>query len=69
MLKTLADKGLVKQNKLWCETYAKRKARIEIGPKTVFGKHSCLPVGFGWNEVHEVAEQLEHIPVKNSLSG
>jgi DtxR family Mn-dependent transcriptional regulator len=64
MLKRLSEKGLVKH-----EPYhgARLTARGESMALRLVRKHRLWEtflvarLGFGWNEVHEVAEQLEHV--------
>jgi DtxR family Mn-dependent transcriptional regulator len=64
MLKKLADKGLLKH-----EPYhgAKLTAKGQAAALKLVRKHRLWEtflverLGFGWDEVHEVAEQMEHV--------
>lgn len=64
MLRKLADKGLVNYEKYKGVTLTKAGQSIAV---SIIRKHRlwevflCDKLNFNWDEVHEVAEQLEHI--------
>ena len=70
MIKKLAAKKLVNYQKYQGVTLSKKGQRIAVD---IIRKHRLWEVfllehlGFGWDEVHEVAEELEHI--NSHLSG
>jgi DtxR family transcriptional regulator, Mn-dependent transcriptional regulator len=64
MLKKLAEKGLVKHEPYHGASLTARGEKLAL---SLIRKHRLWEtflvtrLGFGWNEVHEVAEQLEHV--------
>jgi DtxR family transcriptional regulator, Mn-dependent transcriptional regulator len=64
MMKKLAEKGLVKHEPYYG---AKLTAKGQVFALRLVRKHRLWEtflverLGFGWDEVHEVAEQLEHV--------
>ena len=68
MIKKLAAKKLVNYQKYQGVTLSKKGQRIAVD---IIRKHRLWEVfllehlGFGWDEVHEVAEELEHINSPN----
>ncbi len=64
MLKKLAEKGLINYKKYQGVTLTPLGEKVAIG---VIRKHRLWEVfmveklGFGWDEVHDIAEELEHI--------
>lgn len=64
MVKKLASKGLVKYEKykpLQLTDEGRRSAGLIIRKHRLVEMFLVEKMGFGWDEVHEVAEQLEHI--------
>ncbi len=64
MVKRLSDKGLVKYKKykgVWLSAEGKKKALTVIRKHRLWEVFLAEELGFNWDEVHEVAEQLEHI--------
>ncbi len=65
MLKKLADKGLINYKKYQGVTLTTSGEKVAL---SVIRKHRLWEVflveklGFGWDEVHDIAEELEHIP-------
>ena len=64
MLRKLADKGLINYKKYQGVTLTESGEKVAI---SVIRKHRLWEVflveklGFGWDEVHDIAEELEHI--------
>lgn len=64
MLRKLAEKGLINYKKYQGVTLTESGEKVAIG---VIRKHRLWEVflveklGFGWDEVHDIAEELEHI--------
>lgn len=64
MVKKLASKGLVRYEKykpLQLTEEGRRSAGLIIRKHRLVEMFLVEKMGFGWDEVHEVAEQLEHI--------
>jgi len=65
MLRKLAEKGLINYKKYQGVTLTESGEKVAIN---VIRKHRLWEVflveklGFGWDEVHDIAEELEHIP-------
>ena len=65
MLRKLAEKGLINYKKYQGVTLTDSGEKVAIN---VIRKHRLWEVflveklGFGWDEVHDIAEELEHIP-------
>ncbi len=64
MLKKLAEKGLVKHAPYYgatLTTKGRRQALMLVRKHRLWETFLVQRLGFGWDEVHEVAEQLEHV--------
>lgn len=64
MLKKLADKGFVKHAPYHGATLTakgRRQALMLVRKHRLWETFLVHRLGFGWDEVHEVAEQLEHV--------
>ncbi len=64
MLKKLAEKGLVKHRPYYgvqLTTRGEKLALHLVRKHRLWETFLVSHLGFGWNEVHEVAEQLEHV--------
>ena len=64
MLKKLSDKKLVDYQKYYGASLTKKgkaQALLIIRKHRLWESFMVEKLGFGWDEVHEVAEQLEHI--------
>ncbi|GHB63273.1 metal-dependent transcriptional regulator [Persicitalea jodogahamensis] len=65
MLKKLAEKGLINYKKYQGVTLTEMGEKLAL---KIIRKHRLWEVflveklGFGWDEVHDIAEELEHIP-------
>lgn len=70
MLKKLKDKKLIAYEKYGKSSLTKEGKKLALG---IIRKHRlwetflCEKLGFSWDEVHEVAEQLEHIQSKKLI--
>ena len=64
MMKRLAEKGLVKYESyqpLQLTTAGKKEAALVLRKHRLTEMYLVEKMGFGWEEVHEIAEQVEHI--------
>ena len=64
MVKRLSEKGLVQYKRykgVWLSPEGKKKALSIIRKHRLWEVFLAEELGFSWDEVHEVAEQLEHI--------
>jgi DtxR family transcriptional regulator, Mn-dependent transcriptional regulator len=64
MLKKLDEKGLVKHTKYYGTTLTakgKKQALHIVRKHRLWEMFLVEKLGFGWNEVHDIAEQLEHV--------